>query len=120
MDASFVAPVKRALSETQTELLAKSAKTGSPEQNSTFCNLECTCDEAAQDESNKCDACQRKARLERVLRKLRWVCRGLASHQEASFLFPEHWLEAVDVKHRIGSGLNHYFTSWLRSDTTQV
>lgn len=75
----------------------------------------CTCESLGR----TCPHCIRKARWERALKKLKWVTRGL-SHEDASFLFPEHWLEAVDTKHRVGSGLNHYFTSWLRSSTTQV
>lgn len=78
--------------------------------------LECDCDARLR---GTCPLCQRQTRWARVLKKLRWVCRGLTT-QDASFLFPEHWLEAIDAKHRVGSGLNHYFSSWLRSDTTQV
>lgn len=78
--------------------------------------LECDCDARVR---GTCPTCKKQTRWARVLKKLRWVCRGLTT-QDASFLFPEHWLEAIDAKHRVGSGLNHYFSSWLRSDTTQV
>lgn len=107
-----VAPAKRASS--------KSPPNGQQEKYGKYNSddKECTCE--IKTHQTACGACLRQERWKRVLQKLRWVSRGLGSHKEASFLFPEHWLEAVDERHRVGSGLNHYFSNWLRSSTDEV
>jgi hypothetical protein len=108
-----VAPVKRDSSSTPPPFHER--KYGKFQHEGSDC---CTC--GVENAESKCRACHRHERWQRVLQKLRWVSRGLGSHKEASFLFPEHWLEAVDERHRVGSGLNHYFSSWLRSTTDEV
>ncbi|XP_024521977.1 IQ domain-containing protein IQM5-like [Selaginella moellendorffii] len=47
------------------------------------------------------------------------VGRGLFQDEKAKKLAFQHWLEAIDVKHRYGHNLRFYFNAWERSGTKE-
>jgi len=57
-------------------------------------------------------------RWQQTCRKLALLGKGLI-HEEASVLYSEHWIEALDRKHRCGSDLKHYYEHWKSSDTRE-
>ncbi|KAJ0703112.1 putative protein kinase RLK-Pelle-SD-2b family [Helianthus annuus] len=47
------------------------------------------------------------------------VGKGLSKNEKASKLALQHWLEAIDPRHRYGHNLHYYYTKWLLSESTQ-
>ncbi|KAH9554658.1 hypothetical protein CY35_08G075000 [Sphagnum magellanicum] len=58
-------------------------------------------------------------RWHRVVMKAAMVGRGLSKDAKALKLGLQHWLEAVDPKHRYGHNLCFYFEVWLKSPTQE-
>ncbi|KAM0834371.1 hypothetical protein ACQ4PT_063633 [Festuca glaucescens] len=47
------------------------------------------------------------------------VGKGLSKDEKAQKLALQHWLEAIDPRHRYGHNLHYYYQSWLRCDSQQ-
>lgn len=58
-------------------------------------------------------------RWHRVVMKAAMVGRGLSKDAKALKLGLQHWLEAIDPKHRYGHNLCFYFEVWLKSPTRE-
>jgi len=55
----------------------------------------------------------------RLNRKAAKVGKGLSKDNKALKLALQHWLEAVDARHRYGHNLRPYYVHWLQLDTHQ-
>ncbi|KAF9592886.1 hypothetical protein IFM89_018466 [Coptis chinensis] len=44
---------------------------------------------------------------------------GLSKDEKAQKLALQHWLEAIDPRHRYGHNLQYYYATWLRSESQQ-
>eukprot|EP00898_Chlorokybus_atmophyticus_P006482 jgi/Chlat1/6835/Chrsp51S06526 len=60
-----------------------------------------------------------RSNWQRSARKAAVVGRGLSQDEFARQLSLEHWLEAVDSKHRYGHNLHIYYKLWLDSPTQE-
>ncbi|EPS66310.1 calmodulin-binding protein [Genlisea aurea] len=47
------------------------------------------------------------------------VGKGLSKDEKAQKLALQHWLEAIDPRHRYGHNLNLYYDVWFKSESTQ-
>ncbi|KDP33856.1 hypothetical protein JCGZ_07427 [Jatropha curcas] len=47
------------------------------------------------------------------------VGKGLSKDEKAQKLALQHWLEAIDPRHRYGHNLHMYYDVWFRSESTQ-
>ncbi|XVE96200.1 hypothetical protein REPUB_Repub02eG0201100 [Reevesia pubescens] len=47
------------------------------------------------------------------------VGKGLSKDEKARKLALQHWLEAIDPRHRYGHNLQFYYAKWLHCDSTQ-
>ncbi|KAI3706511.1 hypothetical protein L6452_24307 [Arctium lappa] len=47
------------------------------------------------------------------------VGKGLSHHAKACKLALQHWLEAIDPRHRYGHNLHFYYVKWLQCQSTQ-
>ncbi|XP_002514129.2 IQ domain-containing protein IQM1 [Ricinus communis] len=47
------------------------------------------------------------------------VGKGLSKDEKAQKLALQHWLEAIDPRHRYGHNLHFYYDVWFRSESTQ-
>ncbi|KAF5748468.1 hypothetical protein HS088_TW04G00422 [Tripterygium wilfordii] len=47
------------------------------------------------------------------------VGKGLSKHEKAQKLALQHWLEAIDPRHRYGHNLHMYYDIWFESESTQ-
>lgn len=47
------------------------------------------------------------------------VGKGLSKDDKAQKLALQHWLEAIDPRHRYGHNLHYYYKSWLHCDSQQ-
>ncbi|XP_037418833.1 IQ domain-containing protein IQM6-like [Triticum dicoccoides] len=47
------------------------------------------------------------------------VGKGLSKDEKAQKLALQHWLEAIDPRHRYGHNLHYYYKSWLHCDSQQ-
>ncbi|MCL7029839.1 hypothetical protein MKW94_022276, partial [Papaver nudicaule] len=47
------------------------------------------------------------------------VGKGLSKDNKAQKLALQHWLEAIDPRHRYGHNLHFYYVTWLRCDSRQ-
>lgn len=47
------------------------------------------------------------------------VGKGLSKDDKAQKLALQHWLEAIDPRHRYGHNLHFYYVAWLRCDSRQ-
>ncbi|KAI6681990.1 hypothetical protein NL676_035871 [Syzygium grande] len=47
------------------------------------------------------------------------VGKGLSKDENAQKLELQHWLEAIDPRHRYGHNLHLYYDAWFRSESTQ-
>ncbi|OVA06350.1 hypothetical protein BVC80_8883g20 [Macleaya cordata] len=47
------------------------------------------------------------------------VGKGLSKDDKAQKLALQHWLEAIDPRHRYGHNLHFYYVTWLRCDSRQ-
>ncbi|KAL6648743.1 hypothetical protein ACP70R_012967 [Stipagrostis hirtigluma subsp. patula] len=45
--------------------------------------------------------------------------KGLSKDEKAQKLALQHWLEAIDPRHRYGHNLHYYYQHWLRCDSKQ-
>ncbi|KAI3471503.1 hypothetical protein Pfo_028153 [Paulownia fortunei] len=50
---------------------------------------------------------------------LRYVGKGLSKDDKARKLALQHWLEAIDPRHRYGHNLQFYYVNWLQCDSKQ-
>ncbi|XP_077226930.1 calmodulin-binding family protein [Tasmannia lanceolata] len=48
------------------------------------------------------------------------VGKGLSKDEKARKLALQHWLEAIDPRHRYGHNLQFYYDSWLQCDSRQM
>ncbi|KAL0338941.1 UNVERIFIED_CONTAM: IQ domain-containing protein IQM4 [Sesamum angustifolium] len=47
------------------------------------------------------------------------VGKGLSKHEKAQKLALQHWLEAIDPRHRYGHNLHLYYDIWFKSESAQ-
>lgn len=59
------------------------------------------------------------SRWSRARIKAAKVGKGLSKDDKARKLAFQHWLEAIDPRHRYGHNLHFYYDSWFESDTVQ-
>ncbi|KAM3205510.1 hypothetical protein T459_26444 [Capsicum annuum] len=59
------------------------------------------------------------SRWSRALTRAAKVGKGLSKDEKACKLALQHWLEAVDPRHRYGHNLQFYYTKWLQADSKQ-
>lgn len=59
------------------------------------------------------------SRWSRARIKAAKVGKGLSKDDKARQLAFQHWLEAIDPRHRYGHNLHFYYDSWFESDTVQ-
>ncbi|KAL0401512.1 UNVERIFIED_CONTAM: IQ domain-containing protein IQM3, partial [Sesamum latifolium] len=59
------------------------------------------------------------SRWSRISRNASKVGKGLGEDAKARKLAFEHWIEAIDPRHRYGHNLHIYFDEWCRSHTDQ-
>ncbi|KAH9327364.1 hypothetical protein KI387_007542, partial [Taxus chinensis] len=59
------------------------------------------------------------SRWSRARIKAAKVGKGLSKDDKAQKLALQHWLEAIDPRHRYGHNLHFYYYAWLKSDTKQ-
>ncbi|KAL2632067.1 hypothetical protein R1flu_016753 [Riccia fluitans] len=62
------------------------------------------------------NAAQRWVRLKKKAAK---VGKGLSKNEQARKLALQHWLEAIDPRHRYGHNLHFYYKEWSNSDTQE-
>ncbi|BFI33990.1 hypothetical protein AXG93_523s1200 [Marchantia polymorpha subsp. ruderalis] len=62
------------------------------------------------------NAAQRWVRLKRKAAK---VGKGLSQNEQARKLALQHWLEAIDPRHRYGHNLHFYYEAWCNSNTQE-
>uniref|UniRef100_A0A3Q7JFI3 Calmodulin-binding family protein n=1 Tax=Solanum lycopersicum TaxID=4081 RepID=A0A3Q7JFI3_SOLLC len=59
------------------------------------------------------------SRWSRALTRAAKVGKGLSKDEKACKLALQHWLEAIDPRHRYGHNLHFYYTKWLQVDSRQ-
>ncbi|KAL3357399.1 hypothetical protein AABB24_017886 [Solanum stoloniferum] len=59
------------------------------------------------------------SRWSRALTRAAKVGKGLSKDEKACKLALQHWLEAIDPRHRYGHNLHFYYTKWLQVDSKQ-
>ncbi|XP_044983797.1 IQ domain-containing protein IQM6-like [Hordeum vulgare subsp. vulgare] len=59
------------------------------------------------------------SRWSRARMKAAKVGKGLSKDEKAQKLALQHWLEAIDPRHRYGHNLHYYYKCWLRCDSQQ-
>ncbi|KAK7244712.1 hypothetical protein RIF29_39538 [Crotalaria pallida] len=59
------------------------------------------------------------SRWSRARTKAAKVGKGLSKDEKARKLALQHWLEAIDPRHRYGHNLQFYYAKWLRCDSNQ-
>lgn len=59
------------------------------------------------------------SRWSRLKRKAAKVGKGLSKDENARKLAIQHWLEAIDPRHRYGHNLHFYYTAWEESSTKE-
>ncbi|XP_037426198.1 IQ domain-containing protein IQM5-like [Triticum dicoccoides] len=59
------------------------------------------------------------SRWSRARIKAAKVGKGLSKDEKAQKLALQHWLEAIDPRHRYGHNLHYYYKSWLHCDSQQ-
>ncbi|XP_070051029.1 IQ domain-containing protein IQM6-like [Nicotiana tomentosiformis] len=59
------------------------------------------------------------SRWSRALTRAAKVGKGLSKDEKACKLALQHWLEAIDPRHRYGHNLQFYYTKWLQADSKQ-
>ncbi|KAJ8570341.1 hypothetical protein K7X08_037313 [Anisodus acutangulus] len=59
------------------------------------------------------------SRWSRALTRAAKVGKGLSKDGKARKLALQHWLEAIDPRHRYGHNLRFYYTKWLQADSKQ-
>ncbi|XP_058069678.1 IQ domain-containing protein IQM2-like [Magnolia sinica] len=59
------------------------------------------------------------SRWSRARTRAAMVGRGLSKDKKARKLALQHWLEAIDPRHRYGHNLHFYYVSWLQCESKQ-
>lgn len=59
------------------------------------------------------------SRWSRARTRVAKVGKGLSKDEKARKLALQHWLEAIDPRHRYGHNLQFYYVRWLRCDSKQ-
>ena len=59
------------------------------------------------------------SRWSRALKRAAKVGKGLCKDRKARKLALQHWLEAIDPRHRYGHNLQFYYVQWLHCDSNQ-
>ncbi|KEH41784.1 hypothetical protein MtrunA17_Chr1g0176231 [Medicago truncatula] len=59
------------------------------------------------------------SRWSRARRRAAKVGKGLSKDRKARKLALQHWLEAIDPRHRYGHNLQFYYVQWLHCDSNQ-
>ncbi|XP_057849411.1 IQ domain-containing protein IQM5 [Cryptomeria japonica] len=59
------------------------------------------------------------SRWSRASIKAAKVGKGLSKDEKARKLALQHWLEAIDPRHRYGHNLHFYYDAWFKNDTAQ-
>ncbi|KAK4486600.1 hypothetical protein RD792_006851 [Penstemon davidsonii] len=59
------------------------------------------------------------SRWSRAMTKAAKVGKGLSKDDKARKLALQHWLEAIDPRHRYGHNLQFYYVNWLQCDSKQ-
>ncbi|XP_009798415.1 IQ domain-containing protein IQM6-like [Nicotiana sylvestris] len=59
------------------------------------------------------------SRWSRALTRAAKVGKGLSKDEKACKLALQHWLEAIDPRHRYGHNLQFYYNNWLQADSKQ-
>ncbi|KAE9590768.1 hypothetical protein Lalb_Chr20g0111131 [Lupinus albus] len=59
------------------------------------------------------------SRWSRARTRVAKVGKGLSKDEKARKLALQHWLEAIDPRHRYGHNLQFYYVKWLRCDSNQ-
>ncbi|CAN4109298.1 unnamed protein product [Withania somnifera] len=59
------------------------------------------------------------SRWSRALTRAAKVGKGLSKDEKACKLALQHWLEAIDPRHRYGHNLQFYYAKWLQADSKQ-
>ncbi|KAL5124069.1 IQ domain-containing protein IQM6 [Glycine soja] len=59
------------------------------------------------------------SRWSRATKRAAKVGKGLSKDMKARKLALQHWLEAIDPRHRYGHNLQFYYVKWLRCDSYQ-
>ncbi|PHT43444.1 hypothetical protein CQW23_17469 [Capsicum baccatum] len=59
------------------------------------------------------------SRWSRAITRVAKVGKGLSKDGKARKLALQHWLEAIDPRHRYGHNLRFYYTTWLQADSKQ-
>lgn len=59
------------------------------------------------------------SRWSRALTRAAKVGKGLSKDEKGCKLALQHWLEAIDPRHRYGHNLHFYYTKWLQADSKQ-
>ncbi|CAJ2672952.1 IQ domain-containing protein IQM6 [Trifolium pratense] len=59
------------------------------------------------------------SRWSRARRRAAKVGKGLSKDKKARKLALQHWLEAIDPRHRYGHNLQFYYVQWLHCDSNQ-
>ncbi|KAA0055942.1 hypothetical protein IC582_003474 [Cucumis melo] len=59
------------------------------------------------------------SRWSRARTKAARVGKGLSKNDKAQMLALQHWLEAIDPRHRYGQNLQFYYDKWLHSQSEQ-
>ncbi|RWR72633.1 IQ domain-containing protein IQM2-like protein [Cinnamomum micranthum f. kanehirae] len=59
------------------------------------------------------------SRWSRARTRAAMVGRGLSKDNKANKLALQHWLEAIDPRHRYGHNLHFYYVSWLQCESRQ-
>nr|GMC86159.1 IQ domain-containing protein IQM6-like [Ipomoea batatas] len=60
------------------------------------------------------------SRWSRAMTKAAMVGKGLSKAGKARKLALQHWLEAIDPRHRYGHNLQFYYAKWLQCDSRQA
>ncbi|XP_019156974.1 PREDICTED: IQ domain-containing protein IQM6-like isoform X2 [Ipomoea nil] len=60
------------------------------------------------------------SRWSRAMTKAAMVGKGLSKAGQARKLALQHWLEAIDPRHRYGHNLQFYYAKWLQCDSRQA
>ncbi|XP_072979704.1 IQ domain-containing protein IQM1-like [Typha angustifolia] len=59
------------------------------------------------------------SRWARALKRVAKVGKGLSKDEKAQKLALQHWLEAIDPRHRYGHNLHFYYDVWFASESTE-
>lgn len=63
------------------------------------------------------ESCKASDNWKRLNRKAAKVGKGLSKDNKALKLALQHWLEAIDARHRYGANLRPYYLHWLQLET---